>query len=50
MIDALYNAGLGLLPAVRDASLPANVVRVPTGHAATAALGAAFGPIKVEKT
>jgi NADH-quinone oxidoreductase subunit G len=41
--------GSALLPAVLDASLPANVVRVPTGHPATAALGAAFGAIRVEK-
>ncbi|TBO34036.1 NADH-quinone oxidoreductase subunit G [Aquabacterium lacunae] len=38
-----------VLPAVLDASLPANVVRVPAGHAATATLGAAFGAVRVEK-
>jgi len=38
-----------VLPATLDASLPANVVRVPTGHAATASLGAQFGAIRVEK-
>jgi NADH-quinone oxidoreductase subunit G len=38
-----------VLSAALDASLPANVVRVPTGHAATATLGAAFGAIRVEK-
>jgi len=48
-VKVSQDAGSVVLPAVRDASLPANVVRVPTGHAATAALGAAFGPIKVEK-
>ena len=31
------------------ATLAANAVRVPAGHAATAALGAMFGPIAVEK-
>ncbi len=48
-VKVSQDAGSVLLPAVRDASLPANVVRVPTGHATTAALGAAFGPIRVEK-
>ena len=48
-VKVSQDAGSVVLSAVRDASLPANVVRVPTGHAATAALGAAFGPIKVEK-
>ncbi|MFZ4552505.1 MAG: NADH-quinone oxidoreductase subunit NuoG [Aquabacterium sp.] len=38
-----------VLPAVLDASLPANVVRVPAGTAATATLGASFGAIRVEK-
>jgi len=38
-----------VLAAVLDASLPANVVHVPTGHPATSALGAAFGGIRVEK-
>jgi NADH-quinone oxidoreductase subunit G len=37
------------LHAVLDASLPANVVRVPAGHAATATLGAAFGSLRVDK-
>ena len=32
-----------------DASLPENVVRVPAGHPSTAALGAMFGAISVEK-
>ncbi|MEO5696547.1 MAG: molybdopterin-dependent oxidoreductase, partial [Burkholderiaceae bacterium] len=38
-----------LLPARLDESLAANVVRVPAGHADTAALGAMFGAIAVEK-
>lgn len=42
-------AASAVLPAVLDAALPANVVRVPTGHAATSTLGAAFGPISVDK-
>ena len=37
-----------VLPAREDASLAANVVRVPAGHADTAALGAMFGAIAVE--
>ncbi|TDP83747.1 NADH dehydrogenase subunit G [Aquabacterium commune] len=38
-----------VLPAVLDAGLPANVVRVPAGHADTATLGASFGTVRVEK-
>ncbi|MDO9006504.1 MAG: NADH-quinone oxidoreductase subunit NuoG [Aquabacterium sp.] len=41
--------GSATLSAVLDASLPANVVRVPAGHALTSALGAQFGAIRVEK-
>jgi NADH-quinone oxidoreductase subunit G len=37
------------LPARLDASLAANTVRVPAGHALTAALGAMFGPLSIEK-
>ncbi|XHS77472.1 NADH-quinone oxidoreductase subunit NuoG [Burkholderiaceae bacterium UC74_6] len=42
-------SGAAELPAVLDASLPANVVRVPQGLAETAALGAAFGALNVAK-
>jgi NADH-quinone oxidoreductase subunit G len=42
-------AGAAELRAVLDASLPANVVRVPAGLAETAALGAAFGTLNVAK-
>ncbi|MET0518944.1 MAG: NADH-quinone oxidoreductase subunit NuoG [Burkholderiaceae bacterium] len=42
-------AGAAELPARLDATLPANVVRVPAGLAATAALGAAFGTLNVAK-
>ncbi len=38
-----------VLPAVLDASLPANVVRVPAGHPATASLGAMFGAVRIDK-
>jgi NADH-quinone oxidoreductase subunit G len=48
-VKVSQDAGSVVLPAVLDASLPANVVRVPTGHPATAALGAAFGAIRVDK-
>ena len=37
------------LPAYHDASLAPTAVRVPAGHAATAALGPMFGAIAVEK-
>lgn len=37
------------LPARLDASLAAHTVRVPAGHALTAALGAMFGPLSIEK-
>ncbi len=40
-------AASAVLPARLDATLAANVVRVPAGHADTAALGAMFGPITV---
>ena len=38
-----------ILPAMLDSSLPGTVVRVAAGLAATQALGAMFGPIKVER-
>jgi NADH-quinone oxidoreductase subunit G len=38
-----------VLSAKLDATLPANVVRVPAGHADTAALGAQFGVLTVER-
>ena len=37
------------LPAREDATLAANAVRIAAGHASTAALGAMFGPISVER-
>ena len=42
-------AGRAVLPARLDASLSPNAVRVPAGHALTAALGPMFGSITVEK-
>ncbi|HEX5357190.1 MAG TPA: NADH-quinone oxidoreductase subunit NuoG [Aquabacterium sp.] len=47
--DGANGAVSAVLPAVLDASLPANVVRVPAGTPATATLGASFGAIRVEK-
>ena len=38
-----------VLPAALDATLAATAVRIAAGHRATAALGAMFGPIAVEK-
>ena len=38
-----------VLPARLDAAMPADVVRVPTGHPDTAALGAMFGSLTVER-
>jgi NADH-quinone oxidoreductase subunit G len=42
-------AGAVELPAVLDAALPPRAVRVSTAHAHTAALGAMFGAVTVEK-
>jgi NADH-quinone oxidoreductase subunit G len=42
-------SGSAVLVAAIDARLPANAVRVAAGHPATAALGAMFGAINVEK-
>ena len=41
--------GSAVLPAVLDASLAANTVRVPAGLAATATLGAMFGTVTVDR-
>ena len=42
-------AANAVLPAQLDATLAPTAVRVPAGHAATASLGAMFGPITVER-
>jgi NADH-quinone oxidoreductase subunit G len=42
-------AAQAVLPARLDATLAANTVRVPAGHADTATLGAMFGAISVER-
>jgi NADH-quinone oxidoreductase subunit G len=38
-----------VLPVRKDATLAATAVRVPAGHAATATLGAMFGPLTLER-
>jgi NADH-quinone oxidoreductase subunit G len=38
-----------VLPARLDAGMPADVVRVPAGHPDTAALGAMFGSLTIER-
>ena len=48
-VKVSQEGGAAVLPAVLDASLPANVVRVPAGTQATSTLGASFGAIRVEK-
>ena len=48
-VKLTQNNGSVILPAVLDASLPANVLRIPAGSVTTQALGAMFGPIKVER-
>jgi NADH-quinone oxidoreductase subunit G len=49
MVQVLQGTGSAILAARVDASLPANVVRVPAAHASTATLGDKFGPISVAK-
>ena len=48
-VRVAQGAAQAVLPARVDATLAANVLRVPAGHADTAALGAMFGAISVEK-
>ncbi len=38
-----------VLPAREDATLAATAVRIAAGHASTAALGAMFGSVTIEK-
>ena len=49
VVKVTQGNGSALLVADIDARLPANVVRVAAAHPATAALGAMFGSINVEK-
>ncbi|MFP5393049.1 MAG: NADH-quinone oxidoreductase subunit NuoG [Gammaproteobacteria bacterium] len=48
-VKVTQGAGSAVLAATIDARLPATVVRVSAGHPATAALGAMFGEVQVEK-
>ncbi len=48
-VRVTQGAGAAVLACEVDARLPANVVRVAAGHPSTAALGAMFGAISVEK-
>ena len=48
-VKVSQGSGSAVLVAGIDARLPANAVRVSTAHHATAALGALFGAIQVEK-
>jgi NADH-quinone oxidoreductase subunit G len=48
-VKVKQGSGTAVLAAAIDPALPDNVVRVAAAHAATAALGAMFGPIIVEK-
>ena len=48
-VRIIQGAASAVLPVRLDASLAATAVRVPAGHAATATLGAMFGPLTVEK-
>jgi NADH-quinone oxidoreductase subunit G len=48
-VKVTQGEGSAVLVAAIDAALPANVVRVAAGHQSTAALGAMFGSISVEK-
>jgi NADH-quinone oxidoreductase subunit G len=50
IVKLTQGEGSALLVAAINAKLPGNVVRVAAAHAATATLGAMFGPITVEKT
>jgi NADH-quinone oxidoreductase subunit G len=48
-VKVAQGSGSAILVAAIDAGLPANAVRVAAAHASTAALGAMFGAITVEK-
>ena len=49
MVRVSQGAAHAVLPARLDATLAATAVRVPAGHPDTAALGAMFGAVTVEK-
>ena len=49
LVRVTQGTGSVTLPCAIETGLPTNVVRLAAGHASTAALGAMFGSIKVEK-
>ena len=49
LVRVTQGAGSVTLPCTIESGLPTNVVRLAAAHASTAALGAMFGSIKVEK-
>ena len=49
IVKVTQNGQSVLLPASLDKGLPEDVVRVQAGHPATAALGAMFGTLTVER-
>jgi NADH-quinone oxidoreductase subunit G len=49
LVRVTQGAGSVTLPCAIESGLPTNVVRLAAAHASTAALGAMFGSIKVEK-
>ena len=49
LVRVTQGAGSVTLPCAIESGLPNNVVRIAAAHASTAALGAMFGSIKVEK-
>ena len=49
LVRVMQGDALAVVEARRDASLAANVIRVAAGHPETAALGAMFGAIRIEK-
>jgi NADH-quinone oxidoreductase subunit G len=48
-VKVTQGEGSAVLPAKADATLAEGSVRIAAGHASTAALGAMFGPVTVEK-
>ncbi len=48
-VRVIQPEGEAVLPACRDTALAGNVIRLATGHAATAMLGPIGGPIRVER-
>jgi NADH-quinone oxidoreductase subunit G len=49
-VRIIQGEGEAILDVTRDDRLPADCIRVPTAHALTASLGAAFGSVAAERT